>query len=250
MKFLAKFENLVNVVKSSACKLQILRSYLSGYPAPIIENLSVSDKNYFVALDLLRSEFQDFDFIKSQIFAEILSHELKAEFDLDTLRTFCTQVKANLGELKSSYGLDFMARETPGEELVSHIVFNKLPGFFKREMIRLSGSNYPSISSLIENVCNVIRSLECTRNKPVYRPKPTVCKANLLKRGKSSYITQAVVLCNSPFCKIKLIFYSPFQEAHVFYFPSSNFALHILILRHGNFNTIPLFAEMKIAYKI
>ena len=58
----------------------------------------------------------------------------------------------------------------------------------------------------------------------------------MLKRGKSSSITQAVVLCNSPFCIIKSIFYSPFQEAHVFYFPSSNFALHILILRHGNFN--------------
>ena len=59
----------------------------------------------------------------------------------------------------------------------------------------------------------------------------------VLKRGKSSSITQAVVLCNSPFCKIKLIFYSPFQEAYEFYFPSSNFALHILILRHGNFNS-------------
>ena len=99
--------------------MQILRSYLSGYPAQVIEHLSVSDENYFVALDLLRSEFLDLDFIKSQIFAEILSHELKAEFDLDALRTFCTQVKANLWELKSSNGLDFMARETPEEELVS-----------------------------------------------------------------------------------------------------------------------------------
>ena len=58
----------------------------------------------------------------------------------------------------------------------------------------------------------------------------------MLKRGKSSSITQAVVLCNSTFCIIKLIFYSPFQEADTFYFPLSNFARHILILRHGNFN--------------
>ena len=56
-KFLAQFENLVSWVKSSACKLQILRSYLSGYPAQVIEHLSVSDENNFVALDLLRSEF-------------------------------------------------------------------------------------------------------------------------------------------------------------------------------------------------
>ena len=60
----------------------------------------------------------------------------------------------------------------------------------------------------------------------------------MLKRGKSSLITQPVVLCNSPFNKIKLIFYSPFQEAHEFYFLSSNSALHILILRNGNFNTL------------
>ena len=104
-----------------------------SYPAQVIEHLSVSDENYFVALDPLRSEFLDLDFIKSQIFAEILSHELKAEFDLDALGTFCTQVKANIWELKSAYGLDFMARETPGEELVSH-------SFFKREMIRLSAA--------------------------------------------------------------------------------------------------------------
>ena len=87
-KFLAQFENLVSDVKSSACKFQILKSYLSGYSAQVIEHLSVSDENYFVALDLLRSEFLDLDFIKSQIFTEILSHELKAEFDLDALRTF------------------------------------------------------------------------------------------------------------------------------------------------------------------
>ena len=58
----------------------------------------------------------------------------------------------------------------------------------------------------------------------------------MLKRGKSSSITPAVVLYNSPFSKIKLIFYSPFQKAHVFYFPLSNFTLNILTLRHGNFN--------------
>ena len=138
----------------------------------VIEHLSVLDENYFVALDLLRSEFLDLDFIKSQIFAEMLSHEFKAEFDMDALRTFCTQMKANLWELKSSYGLNFMVRETTGEKLVSHIVFDKLPDFFKREMIRLSSINYPSISFLIEHFS------ECTWNKLVDRPKPTVCKAN------------------------------------------------------------------------
>ena len=94
-KFLAQFENLVCGVRSSSCKLKILRRYLSGYSVNVIEHLSVSDTNYFVALDLLRSEFLDLDFIKSQIFAKHLSHKLKAEFDLDNLRTFCTQVKAN-----------------------------------------------------------------------------------------------------------------------------------------------------------
>ena len=84
-KYLAQFENLVSEVKSSAYKLQILRSYLSGYPDQVIDHLSVLDENYFLALNLLRSEFLDLDFIKSQIFAEISSHELKADFDLDQL---------------------------------------------------------------------------------------------------------------------------------------------------------------------
>ena len=145
--------------------MQILRSYLSGYPAQVIEHLSVSDENYFAALVLLRSEFLDFDFRKSQIFTEILFRELKAEFDLDAPRTFCTEVKANLWELKFFYSLDFVARETSGEELVSYILFNKLPGFFKSEMIWLSGSNYPSINFMIEHFSGAIRTLECTQNK-------------------------------------------------------------------------------------
>ena len=107
----------------------------------------VASYRAFFCIGRLRSEFLDLDFIKSQEFAEILSHELKAEFDLDALQTFCTQVKANHWGRKSSYCLDFVARETSGEELVSHIVFNKLSGFFKREIIRLSGSNYPRLVS-------------------------------------------------------------------------------------------------------
>ena len=191
-KFLSQFENLVRGVKSSFYKLQILRSYLSGYPAPVIEHLSVSDENYFVALDILRSEFQDHDFRKSQIFAEILSHKPKAEFDLDALRTFCMQVKANFLEFKSSYGLDFMFRETSVKEFVSHIVFNNLPGFFKREMIRLSGSNYPSISFPIKHFSDTIRTQECTQNKPMVRPKPTVCKANPPPRRNKNLLTNCL----------------------------------------------------------
>ena len=75
-----------------------------------------------------------------------------------------------------------MDRETPGEKLVSPIVFIKLPSFFKREMIRLSGSNYTSICFLIEHFSDAIRTLECTRNNPVDRPKHTVCKADFSAR--------------------------------------------------------------------
>ena len=53
-------------------------------------------------------------------------------------------------------------------------MFNKLPGFFKREMIRLSGNNYESISFLIEHFSDAVRTL--LRNKSVDRLKPTVCR--------------------------------------------------------------------------
>ena len=123
-------------------------------------------------------------------------------------------MKANIWELKSSYGLDFMTRDTPVEELVSHIVFNKLPGFFKREMIRLSGSNYPSINFPIEHA---IKTLECTRNTSVDRLKPTVCKANPLSRRNKTclqnfYTSHREVfncnLCNSN-AHFPLSFYVP-----------------------------------------
>ena len=131
-------------------------------------------------------------------------------------KLFFMQMKVNLWELKYSYGFDFMAMETLGEELVSHIVFNKLPGFFKRDMIRLSGCNYPTISFLIEHFSDVIRTLDCARNEPVDSPKPTICKANplpcrnktCLQNLNTNYVPRRGVfkcnLCYSNACPLSL----------------------------------------------
>ena len=72
-KFLVHSENLVSGVKSGICELRILRSY----PAQVIEHLSVSDENYFVLLDLLRSEFLDLDFIQFKYFQKFCLTSLK-----------------------------------------------------------------------------------------------------------------------------------------------------------------------------
>ena len=91
------------------------------------------------------------------------------------LRSFCIQMKANLWKLKSLYGLEFLVENIPEEELISHVIFTKLPSFFKRELIRLAESNYPRISFILENVSDT-RTLECTRYESVDRKKTLVKK--------------------------------------------------------------------------
>ena len=135
---------------------------MTGFPAQLIKHLSISDDNYTVALDLLKAEFLDVDYIKSQIFTEILEYKLSADLDLESVRAFFTHIRANLSELNSSHGLDFLCPNTPGSELLSHVVFQKLPSLLKRELIRIGKTNYPKIDFVLENIADVIRSLECT----------------------------------------------------------------------------------------
>ena len=160
--FLSSFESYVSALRSDADKLQVLRGYLSGYPASVISNLSISDENYGRAIELLKAEFLDLDLIKSEIFDDLIEG-ISCDNSLDSLRQFLTKIKANLCELQSSHNLNFYEENTPGARLIAHLIFKKLPNFVKGEIIRISGTNYPPISFILNNFSAVFKTLESTR---------------------------------------------------------------------------------------
>ena len=67
--FLAQFQNLVSGVKSSACKLASSGELPQWLPSSSYQASFCIGGKLFRGLDLLKSEFLDLDFIKSQIFA-------------------------------------------------------------------------------------------------------------------------------------------------------------------------------------
>ena len=93
---------LLSDVKADSLKLKILKNYLRGYPLQIIQHLCIWNVNFSIAVDL-KAEFLDIGLIKKHIFNEILGVWISSDHKLKPVKSFLTQVKADLIELKSSF---------------------------------------------------------------------------------------------------------------------------------------------------
>ena len=109
---------MVANVPTDSLKLQYLMNNVTGYPLGLIQRLSIKDENFSVAIDLLKKEYLDLGLIKSQIFAQIIQAKC-IDYDLEAAKSFLTNVRADLLELKSTYSLDFLIKDSAGAEMLS-----------------------------------------------------------------------------------------------------------------------------------
>ena len=79
------------------------------------------------------------------------------------MKRYLAEVRTDLFELKTSYGLDFGEENTPGFMLVSHIVLDKLPVSVTREISHRVSNNYPSLKQIFENYSDTIGALTITK---------------------------------------------------------------------------------------
>ena len=182
--FLMQFENVIGSKKnlSDSSKLVYLRGYLSKYAYKLIQHLSVCDSNYLVAMELLKKEFLDLNYITDELLKRVLY--AKPNFDpkfLDT-RTYLNEMRAVLFELQS-LNLNFLEPDSAGCTLVSHIIFNKLPMIVKRELTHKTGSNYPSVIDIFEHYNDVLKMLNKTT---FYKPKNTDFKPDFTNYAPNS----------------------------------------------------------------
>src|SRR5678816_3820144 len=133
--FLQEFNNVYGGRKdlSQAVKLQYLKSHLKGYALRDIEHLTGTDENYEVALSILKEHYLDKAFILDSIFHELDSSPPLDGKQLETVRSFILKVRAHLKELKE-LGVDLFPEESSGCKLISHILVDKLPLSFLREL--------------------------------------------------------------------------------------------------------------------
>ena len=159
--FLLSFENTFGCRTdiTSAAKLQYLKAHLGGFALRDIEHLSNVDENYSAAIKILKDLYLDKHFIIDSLFHKIDSAPVLNGKNLDDIRAFISEVRAYLHELKE-FELDLLEIGTPGNKLVSHLVVDKLPSSFLRELKIDTREEYPSVNILFERYHHVLKTLE------------------------------------------------------------------------------------------
>ena len=188
--FMASFENCVGNLRSDSAKLSYLRSVVTDYAFSLISHLTISDANYTIAVNLLRVEFMDNEFITDEIFREIINFNIKFDNDFSTTKKFLAKTRANLFELNNTFNLDFLSSRSAGNKLMSHIIFSKLPLPIKRELIRIENNNYPSLDTIFSQYQNVIRALLKTNRVKVSVAQEANNKVPSINKVKKSLNTK------------------------------------------------------------
>ena len=149
--FLTQFDNVIGSRKnlSDSSKQTYLYGYLKDYALKIVKHLTISDANYHLALQLLKQEFLDIDYIIDETYKNILKAAPSVEFDPEytSVRMYLSEIRSYLHELKV-YEIDLLEENTAGHSLISHVIFNKLPPILRRELVHRIDSNYPTITQI------------------------------------------------------------------------------------------------------
>ena len=163
-KFKAVFDN--NPIYSDEEKFIHLLGSLGKIAFEMVRHLTPEGSNYAVALDILKAEFLDKEYITESIFTRLLQISPPPDNDLMELKAFLTEVKALTYDLKS-YGLDCLVPDTVGFRMLSTAIGLKLPRKFKTALIDKTLSNYPNIVDIFENASVLIKRLEVTQKQHV-----------------------------------------------------------------------------------
>jgi len=172
--FLTSFNNIVGLRKdiTASTKFTYLKSFLKGYASKLVQHLQVTEQNFSIAIDLLKTEFLNVEALVDDLFRKIL--DLKPVYDPSFLKTkvFLGEIRCLISDL-NLYDFDFL-HERAGNKLMSHIIFNKLPMPFKQELVRKLNNNFPSIKDILDNYVDVIRTLNLkpVKTNPVEFEKP------------------------------------------------------------------------------
>ena len=176
--FLNQFNNVIGSRKqlTDATKLAYLVGYLRDYALSVVKHLSITDTNYDIAIQMLKNEFLDKEFMVDETYKNILKAYPNTTFDPEysSVKIYLNEMRSYLSDLKT-HGFDFLESGTAGHSLISHIIFNKLPVVVKKEFIHVLDKNYPSITEILDNYHRVITTLSKTSS---VRPKTF---------GKASY---------------------------------------------------------------
>jgi hypothetical protein len=151
-----------NKILTQSAKMIHLKSLLQGYASKVVAHLSISEANYKVCKRLLELEFSNEPAIIEFLLKRILSFKANKDIvSFDYLRNQLNELRSMLFELQT-YRVDLLELSSAGSILISHIIIEKLPLSFTRELIHVTGSTYPNIIQILDNYGAIIRNLQKT----------------------------------------------------------------------------------------
>ena len=159
--FLNQFNNVIDSKKhlSESVKLLYLIGYLRDYALKQVNHSSLTDSNYKVALNLLKEEFLDKEFIIDKTLKNILKAMPSKEYDPEFLniKYHLSEIKSYLYELQQY--VNFFQEGSSGNILISHMIMNKLPKIVVKELINKINNNYPSLEQIFNSYNKVLKTL-------------------------------------------------------------------------------------------
>src|SRR5215469_13828772 len=117
-------------------------------------------------MELLKKEFLNKNLIIAKAYEFIINIPVSNSYDTDFIKTktYINDVRNMIFELKN-YDLDFMIKDSPGNSLLSHILFDNLPLAFKKQLISVLNCNYLKLDQIFEHYHSVIETLvQTSRN--------------------------------------------------------------------------------------
>ena len=179
--FMSQFDNIIGLRTNitDSIKFTYLKTYLTGYALKLVNHLQITDANYNVAIDLLKTEFLNVPRLIDDILRKLI--QIKPEFDpsFHKSREYLGEIRSLVSDLKL-YELDFIS-DKAGCKLISRIVFNRLPVPFQQELARKINNNYPTLTDIFDNYVEVIATLNLRPNKQsISTPGKSVSRPNRL----------------------------------------------------------------------
>ena len=191
--FLQQFQNCIDACTSltNTGKLTYLRSYLTDYAFTTISHLSITNDNYDVAIQILKKEFLDEEFIVDEILKQLLEGYPKFDVTFGEVKSYINVCRAHLYELKT-YGVDLLEVNSAGCKLISHILFSKLPVSLKKELIHKVDTNYPTVVDLFDNYNDLIKTLLRTSSRNKSDNKDNSVKPKTWHNGKAMHFSSNI----------------------------------------------------------
>ena len=164
--FLNQFNNAVGSNKnySDSLKFSYLLSYLRDLPLKLVQHLPVDDSSFSLALSLLKKEYLDIPALKDKIYKKIIEFAPTYDETYESTKVYLAEVRSHLHDLKT-HGYDFLMPDSPGLDIVSHIVMSKLPLALKRELMHKLETNYPLLNDIFDNYTECIKTLNKLKTK-------------------------------------------------------------------------------------